>query len=128
MTYATITDAQLEPNAPITSELMTQLRDNAAASYDTALGGAGSGQTWQDVSGSRANNTAYQNTTGRPIVVLVALFNDATFQVSEDNVTYLTISTAGTSGLGDRFSLSVIIPDLYYYRVSAYLNEWTELR
>lgn len=34
----------------------------------------GVGQTWQNVTGSRATNTTYTNTTGRPIMVYVSIF------------------------------------------------------
>jgi hypothetical protein len=37
----------------------------------TAMGSIGYGQTWQDVSGSRAINTTYYNTTGKPIQLFV---------------------------------------------------------
>lgn len=41
-----------------------------AAAVDAAVGLGSSGQTWQNVAGSRTSNTVYQNTTGKPIMVL----------------------------------------------------------
>lgn len=39
------------------------------------LGGLGYGQTWQDVTASRASATTYYNTTGKPILVSVTAGN-----------------------------------------------------
>jgi hypothetical protein len=39
------------------------------------------GQTWQDVIGSRAKRTTYQNTTGKPIVVSISFTANFSSQV-----------------------------------------------
>ena len=98
----------------------------------------GVGQTWQGVLASRALGTTYQNTTGKPIMVNVTLacastadFGGEVF-VSADNVTF--ISVAEISPDGELHTMSVIVPDSHYYKVSAQtpavanLFRWRELR
>jgi hypothetical protein len=94
--------------------------------------GIGSGQTWQDVSGSRAvNNTAYQNTTGKPIQVNVMSDSNSaeSFSVSQDNITWLIIVQTGGQG-SDSLRAQVIVPNGYYYRASVpgASAVWFELR
>lgn len=90
----------------------------------------GVSQTWQTVSDgdiSRSGNTAYQNTTGRPIQVNVATENNINFQVSSDGSTWKTVST-GISG-GEKAPHNVIVPDQIYYRVTGTnIAGWAELR
>jgi hypothetical protein len=92
----------------------------------------GVGQTWQTV--TRVAGTAYQNTTGRPIQVVMNFdgdFMNATFQVSQDNSTWLTVYTDGGDG-GPAGGPSIIIPNGYYYRATvsggATIAAWVELR
>ena len=93
----------------------------------------GESQTWQDVSGSRVGNTAYQNTTGRAIIVSVSQHSSQTryFQVSQDNVSWLTVATmAGFGNVGDTKTATVVIPDGHYYRTdtTSTIGTWVELR
>lgn len=82
----------------------------------------GVSQTWQDVSGSRVFGTSYQNTTGKPISVSVEGNASSTFQVSTDNVNWLTIGGVGPS--------TYIVPDDHYYRQTGTGSPtlWAELR
>lgn len=89
----------------------------------------GWGQTWQDVSGSRAAGTSYQNTTGKPITVNLEA-TDATvgeFQVSVDNVTWLRLGVLVASGSDVRAG-NWLVPNNIYYRVTAGTYLWAELR
>lgn len=114
----------------------------SAGTAATALGVPGAGQTWASFLGSRAINTDYQNTTGRPIVVSVAITtvsggnNQPTFWVSTTApatggaaVAYFTNGTTNTinATVGP-----VIVPDQAYYRVQANnspsISMWAELR
>lgn len=79
---------------------------------------------------TRVAGTNYQNTTGRPITVLINVYKASTggsFFVSTDNVTYTAI--VGITTLTSLPSITVIIPNLYYYRVEAgsTVNGWREL-
>jgi fructose-specific component phosphotransferase system IIB-like protein len=94
--------------------------------------GIGVGQTWQNVTASRTTGTAYQNTTGRPI--MVAITRDSagaeSLEISTDGVSWNTIlSTPGQGADTARFQL--IIPDQLYYRYNggaAGTTDWWELR
>lgn len=94
--------------------------------------GIGVGQTVQDVSGSRSKGVAYQNTTGKPIEVVVNYNSSGLgdcFEVSADNVTWLV--TFAISNNGTNTSHSQTIPNGYYYRVpsgSPNVLRWHELR
>jgi hypothetical protein len=121
MTYVPITDAEIDVDSPVTQVLMTKFRDNSAAQL-------GREQTWQDVSGSRANNTVYQNTTEKPIGVAADVsISGGTRGVflSDDNVTFVTIYFLSSSG-----PLFFIVPVGHYYKIQTpgSISSWTELR
>lgn len=115
---------------------------SSAANAASALGAIGAGQQWSSFAGSRAINTDYQNTTGRPICVSVALTtvaagaNNPTFWAHTGTpatggtvVAYFTNGTTGTIN----FTVGpVIIPNNHYYRVQATAGTsiayWAELR
>ena len=113
------------------TKAMTPLR-TAQAITALAPEGIGVNQTWQSV--TRGAGTSYQNTTGRPIQVVMNFdgdFMNASFQVSQDNSTWLTVYTDGGDG-GPAGGPSIIIPDNYYYRATtsggATIAGWVELR
>lgn len=93
----------------------------------------GIGQTWQDVSGSRAVSTSYQNATPRPIMVHIRS-NDATprsVEVSADNTTWVSvglIGTAASSGGGPRGASFIVPPGHFYRMVGGTFSAWAELR
>ena len=95
----------------------------------------GVGQTWQNLTSSRAINTIYQNTTGRPIQVNISAYG------ASGNATFLQVSTASNMSnsieldvMTDnnfRFGLNGLIPNNSYYRaqtVNGGVNIWNELR
>lgn len=94
--------------------------------------GVGEGQTWQNMIASRANNTQYQNTTGKPIMVFVT----GGAVSGTTNITAYAGTTSANLIIGrsdSRYgfpSVSFIIPDQHYYKVSAGngIQYWTELR
>ena len=89
----------------------------------------GVGQTWQDLTSSRAANTSYQNTTDKPIMVAAYLTVPAAriFQVSSNNSTWLNVQFGDSS---IRLQSSIIVPPGWYYRTngSGTVIWWTELR
>ena len=100
----------------------------AAGGWDLA------GQTWQDVSASRVgNNTSYQNTSGKPIVVAVAWTNSGPnfggLAVSSNNSTWVNVGPR-VSSTGN--AVTAIIPVNWYYRLtdgdSGPIQTWAELR
>jgi hypothetical protein len=94
----------------------------------------GWGQTWQNVTGSRAINVEYQNVTGRPILIVIfgRASGDRLFEVKGSNVgaTYETVSLFTT--LGEPItSITVLVPPDNYYRFradDANISNWAELR
>jgi hypothetical protein len=106
-----------------------QVASSVASNIPDTLG---VGQTWQDMSASRAINTSYQNTTGRPIMVSVCTRSSVryNFEVSTNNTTFVSVgAVAGFGNLGDEKSAQVIVPDDHYYRVTGgSLIMWAELR
>jgi hypothetical protein len=88
-----------------------------------ALSSLGYGQTWQDVSGSRAAGTTYYNTTGKPIVV-----NSS--NTLGNNATIVTINGVSGAGYGVG-SATAIIPVGGSYSIiysSGAKSAWYELR
>lgn len=96
----------------------------------------GVGQTWQDVTASRALDTTYTNTTGRPILVNVGVYNATT---AGGIVVSVTVNGVLVSESGDnsavtttRFTVSAVVPDGGTYSVTASTGDvislWVELR
>lgn len=91
----------------------------------------GYGQTWQNVTGSRAASTTYYNTTGRPILVEVT-----TGPLAYTNIT----ATVGGIALGNHYNdnagggssfSTFIVPTGQSYSVAiaaGVVGSWTELR
>lgn len=115
---------------------------STASAAANAFGVPGAGQTWQSTIGSRAINTDYQNTTGRPICVSVTLStvtagaNNPRFWVGTSSPATSGVTVAyfsnGTTGNIDACVGPVIIPNNAYYRVQAAVGTsitfWAELR
>ena len=111
----------------------------------SGISSIGIGQTWTDVTSSRAKDTEYQNTTGKPIMISV------TFTTSFTAIGQISVSSSSGSGFviiaradgGDYYSgsaqtthetnISLIIPNNIYYKLTGYnttlaLVAWAELR
>lgn len=101
----------------------------------TSLQSVGYGQTWQNVTGSRAFGTTYYNTTGRPIIVTVSALASS---VSLQNIAitlYGTITVTATTytnaGGWSHYLQGTVIPPGASYSVSSSgptLSAWIELR
>jgi hypothetical protein len=87
----------------------------------------GVGQTWQNLTASRAPATTYTNSTGKPIQVAISILtNVATNTFTIDGVIVFSVG-AGTQ----QMSLSFIIPDGSTYRFDGSVHgsvDWSELR
>jgi hypothetical protein len=115
------------PTAPSASAgtNTTQIATTAMVQLAVAAGSSGLGvsQAWQDVHSSRAINTSYQNTTGKPIGVSVAY--RGSLQSSGDNITWVSVSQ-DTGSTTNNFA---IIPPNHYYRLNGgSTSTWVELR
>jgi hypothetical protein len=84
----------------------------------TSMSSLGYGQTWQDVTSSRAgSNTVYYNTTGKPIVVNIKLGAVANTNVTIGGVTGTNIIyTSGTFVVppSQSYSISYSAPDSWF--------------
>lgn len=115
-----------------------RINGNVEVNGDLNLGGAslleslnnllGVGQTWQSMIGQRASGTIYQNTTGKPIAVVIGgASNEQQAQCSADSVTWVNVGNIGKSG-SHITSTSFIVPNQHYYRITAGVSVWSELR
>jgi hypothetical protein len=99
----------------------------------------GYGQTWQDVTGSRAFGVTYTNTTGRPIFVIVTGTTPSSangaFTLTVDGVVVATNGIVGNGGNSGQHRLptSAIVPPGSSYSAAqsvatSTLDTWVELR
>ena len=98
-----------------------------------ALGSLGYSQQWQNVSGSRAVNTTYYNTTGKPIIASVSLTSSGADTPKLIVNGSITIYGAPYSVGAIPLTVSAIIPPggSYYSTCVTYtpsINVWNELR
>jgi len=123
-----LTSTQAEDDTDTTYGLVSGQRLGQAVAAN-AGGGLGSGQAWQDVTGSRTPGTSYQNNTGKPIAFYAKTNSTSPatqMQVSSDNSTFISVS-------GNTFYVTTsIVPDGHYYRITnpsgVTLTDWKELR
>ena len=134
-TWTDIPNGDVDPGSPLSTALMTALRDNVSAAAEGATGAPaltgifGGGATWQNLTGSRAHSTSYQNTTGHYIFVAITAAILREVQVSVDNLTWIRVGRFFDSS-ADATQVSFPVPDLWYYRINGSVNDlyWAELR
>ena len=97
--------------------------------------GIGFGQTWTDVTSSRAMSTTYTNSTGRPIVISVYGTGSgvASGYMLEDVATGLRQYGQTTNLIGGNCSITAIVPAGGQYKLlplsgSNTISNWNELR
>jgi len=96
-----------------------------------AMSSLGYGQTWQNVTGSRAFLTNYYNITGRPIqvIVIVTAGTSASLDVTVGGVQIVTSYFSNVAG--GRSGAFFIVPPGQSYQVgdaNVTLQRWSELR
>lgn len=120
----------LQTVAPSTSGNV--LTSNGTTWTSSALGVIGVGQSWQDVSGSRAQNTTYTNSTGKPILVSVNAVKTTsdTARLYVNGVLVAAMGGGLYSALNWYGQLSAIIPNgsSYYVTNANAIINWAELR
>jgi hypothetical protein len=120
----------LQTVAPSTSGNV--LTSNGTTWTSSALGVIGIGQSWQNVGGSRAQDVAYTNSTGKPIFVSVSVRklsnNDAYLYV--DGVQAGWVGGGAIANLAFDGQLSAIVPNGsgYYVTGANSIAYWAELR
>ena len=104
------------------------------ANLATAAKPVGAGQTWQDVTASRAINVTYTNDTGRPIMMSTYAYY-GTNQYIELQVDGISVALAGWSSFAGGYvggTVSAIVPaGSSYIAVStgvSVIQKWAELR
>ena len=137
-TKAPINNAALTgvPTAP-TAAQNTNTTQIATTAF-VGASGIGLGQTWQNVTGSRAIGSVYTNTTGRPIVVVVAAYSavaSAYIYAIVGGVAMGLTSTAEanyTAWINRYASTFFVVPNGATYQIiqngAHSLWYWTELR
>jgi hypothetical protein len=101
----------------------------------TAVQPIGVGQTWQNLTSSRANATTYTNSTGRPIIVSITGSN-ATNAGMSLTVSGVVVAWSGWYSLaGGQVSgtIAAVVPSGATYSTSGWLSgsinpSWNELR
>lgn len=97
----------------------------------TSLSAIGVGQTWQNVTASRAVSTTYTNSTGKPILVAISTTLSTTQQLilTVDGIEIFANSYNGTSG---NVTVTGIVPNNSTYSVApagtVSIRTWAELR
>ena len=119
----------------ITESLVSPAKVAASATEVVGNYAIGVDQTWQDLTSSRALNTTYQNTTGRPISIGVSatVSNGKTMSllVSANSDMSASVTVDRTSDIDDPTGVSAIIPNNIYYQASVSSASglyWAELR
>ena len=105
----------------------------AQGDLDTTIIPIGAGQTWTNVTSSRATGTTYTNSTGRPIMVIVTPSASGnlvgTFNIAGSAVGVVQFTPSGGGGGSPFF---YIIPNGVTYSVTNNqnfgINYWWELR
>ena len=108
---------------------------DGSMSWTTQTQGIGVGQTWQNVTASRALNTTYTNTTGRPIMISIYCAgqpNHCEWELLVDGVQLGHQGVVSVASAGMRATMSAIVPAGSTYRANNILNaglqSWAELR
>ena len=105
-----------------------------ASGISNLYGAIGDGQTWQDVTSSRALNTTYTNSTRKPIEIA---YRGSGGSVNTDYTWYINGTAYGsataTSAAYEGASFSFIVPTGATYKIAVTLGsggitQWSELR
>jgi hypothetical protein len=86
--------------------------------------------TLANVAGSRSNNTWYQNTTGKPMIVSIQTTGwNGRVYVGSSTSSYTEVSKNSANGSGqyEQDNHTFVVPNSwYYYYVGGNRNQWTE--
>jgi hypothetical protein len=104
---------------------------NATGTANSLNAGIGVNQTWQNVTSSRAKDTDYTNSTGKPIFVSGRsddFTSSTTITCTVDGVTVFQ-RKASPAGSSENIAFTFIVPNSSVYRVSGDdIGYWAELR
>jgi hypothetical protein len=86
----------------------------------SSVGGVGDTQTWQTLTGSRANGTTYTNSTGKPISIC--------FHSTEGGTGLLTVGGVVLNRASNNLWYTAIVPNGNTYVFNGNFSIWCELR
>lgn len=115
-------------------ELLTPAANPTGNDIPTAGQTLGLGQTWQDLTASRALGATYTNTTGRPIMVSVVMYTLNSATVSQLTVGGVVVAKHGANIGGGpnsnlRTQMTAVVPaGASYSATGTSLDTWAELR
>lgn len=121
-------------NAVSATKLQTARTINGVSFDGTAninLPLLGYGQTWQDVSSSRASGITYTNNTGKPIQISIVMRDSGTVSPVSLNISGVLVFNIPDFNVSQYISLDKIIPAGAAYTLNAGNNlivTWAELR
>jgi hypothetical protein len=120
----------LQTVAPGTSGNLLTSDGTTWTSSAPPANGIGYGQSWSDVTGSRSLNTTYTNSTGKPIFVMISVYNSQSANILLVTVSGVLISAVGQSTWDNSTQASFIVPDgaTYSAASSSGVRIWAELR
>lgn len=104
-------------NQALTAAQGKVLKDSLDTKQSTSSA-LGVGQTWQDMTSSRASGVTYTNTTGKPIQVYIMTGTESSTLVIDG----VTIAVHGDS------MPQIIVPHTSSYRFNGVVFTWAELR
>lgn len=117
------------------TEVSSAVASGVAPKANTAdLKEIGVGQTWQDLTASRALGTTYTNSTGKPITISVSILwynNNANYDyITVNGVIVAKLGTDNSSTTTSISQLIAVVPDGGTYSVTALrpFKHWAELR
>ena len=101
---------------------------SSATTATNVTNALGSGQTWQDVTSSRVYNTAYTNSTGKPIFVMVGTVDSGSGCTITPTVGGVTLPTQVDHSNGGAAASFVVPHNTTYSVTGSTLARWCELR
>ena len=110
--------------------IIEELETYTAPTYNLQMLGIGNGQTWQNVTTSRAFGTTYVNTTGKPIFLSLRWIqaNASSVSLKVDNI---EVDYGSQQNIGGGGALQAIIPNGSSYYITNSGQQgfvWAELR
>ena len=120
-----LTGAPTAPTAAVATD-NTQIATTAHAK----LTAPGWGQTWQDVSGSRAAATLYTNSTGKPIFVAITIGNVSSDVRVDTGAGLVNVGGVVAGGTAQHNTITFMVPAGASYRLHSAVAfiYWSELR
>lgn len=138
-----VTSAKIAANAVTTTEMNVSgtgtsgqaLLSDGDGSMSWGDIGIGVNQTWQNVTGSRAANTTYTNSTGKPIFISVYWYgapNHGAMRLLVDGMIIGRQGVVSVASAGMHATMTAIVPNGSTYRAETEtggsLQTWYELR